>query len=81
MTHTQRCLSAELRIAASGIAWKGEENESMVNMEAADIKWAQWLRVARNFQLRVGRKDRSREVFDGFTREVSRSVCTMRVQF
>lgn len=39
-------------------------------MAANDIKWAQWLRVARNFQLRVGLKDRRKETLDGFLREV-----------
>lgn len=53
------------------MAWKGEDSEGVAAMSSADIKWAQWLRVARNFQLRVGLKDRSRETFDGFTREVS----------
>jgi len=40
-------------------------------MSSTDIKWARWLRVARGFQLRVGLKDRRREVFDGFERDVS----------
>ncbi|PCH39916.1 SSrecog-domain-containing protein [Wolfiporia cocos MD-104 SS10] len=57
------------RIAAGGMAWKGEESEKMVAMSSSDIKWAQWIRVARNYQLRVGLKDRSRETFDGFSRE------------
>jgi structure-specific recognition protein 1 len=52
------------------MAWKGEQGEGVVAMATADIKWAQWLRVARNFQLRVGLKDRRREIFDGFMREV-----------
>ncbi|KZT09245.1 SSrecog-domain-containing protein [Laetiporus sulphureus 93-53] len=59
----------KFRIAASGMAWKGEESEKMVAIASADIKWAQWIRVARNYQLRVGLKDRSRETFDGFSRE------------
>ncbi|KAF9807348.1 hypothetical protein IEO21_08260 [Rhodonia placenta] len=59
----------KFRIAASGMAWKGEDTEKMVAMSSADIKWAQWIRVARNYQLRVGLKDRSRETFDGFSRE------------
>ncbi|KAJ8472449.1 hypothetical protein ONZ51_g8502 [Trametes cubensis] len=59
----------KIRIAASGMAWKAEENQDMVAMQANDIKWAQWIRVARNYQLRVGLKDRSRETFDGFVRE------------
>ncbi|KAI9058117.1 SSrecog-domain-containing protein [Trametes sanguinea] len=59
----------KIRIASSGMAWKAEEGSDMVAMQAADIKWAQWIRVARNYQLRVGLKDRSRETFDGFLRE------------
>ncbi|EMD40210.1 hypothetical protein CERSUDRAFT_112414 [Gelatoporia subvermispora B] len=65
-------LSPELgkfRIAASGMAWKGEESEQMVAISSADIKWTQWMRVARGYQLRVGLRDRKREIFDGFVRE------------
>lgn len=40
-------------------------------MSSGDIKWAQWLRVARGFQLRVGLANHKRETFDGFEREVS----------
>jgi structure-specific recognition protein 1 len=64
------------------MAWKGEETEEVTTLHKDDIKWAQWLRVARNFQLRVGlkerkqdapdgAKERNRETFDGFLREVS----------
>ena len=60
----------EFRIAASGMAWKGSESEGVTAMAAGDIKWAQWVRVARNFQLRIGMKDHRREKFDGFMREV-----------
>ncbi|KAL0961006.1 hypothetical protein HGRIS_005999 [Hohenbuehelia grisea] len=59
----------KFRVAASGMAWKGTETEGVTAMAATDIKWVQWLRVARNFQLRVGLKDRRRETFDGFMRE------------
>jgi structure-specific recognition protein 1 len=62
----------KLRLAGSGMAWKGEENETVQAIPADEIKWAQWFRVARNFQLRVGLKDRRRETFDGFVREVRR---------
>ena len=63
---------SEFRIAASGMAWKGSESEGVTAMAAGDIKWAQWVRVARNFQLRIGMKDHRREKFDGFMREVHR---------
>ncbi|KAI9573558.1 SSrecog-domain-containing protein [Boletus coccyginus] len=49
----------KLRLAGSGIAWKGEENELVAAIPADEIKWAQW----------VGLKDRRRETFDGFVRE------------
>ncbi len=52
------------------MAWKGVDAEGVVTITSADIKWAQWMRVARAFQLRVGLKDHSRENFQGFQREV-----------
>ena len=61
----------EFRVASSGMAWRGEDAEAVIAMSSTDIKWARWLRVARGFQLRVGLKDRRREVFDGFERDVS----------
>jgi len=60
---------AEMRVAHSGIAWKGTI-EDVVYVQVGDLKWAQWLRVARGFQLRLGRRDHSKEKFDGFAREV-----------
>ncbi len=59
----------ELRVAQSGMAWKGSGSD-ITAVPSGDIKWAQWLRVARNFQLRVGVKDRKKICFDGFVREV-----------
>ena len=61
----------EFRVASSGMAWRGEDAENVVAMSSTDIKWARWLRVARGFQLRVGLKDRRREGFEGFERDVS----------
>lgn len=54
------------------MGWKGVETEGRTLLSSENIKWAQWLRVARNFQLRVGMKDRKKYTFDGFLREVSR---------
>ncbi|KAH8082021.1 SSrecog-domain-containing protein [Cristinia sonorae] len=59
----------KIRIASSGIGWKGDETNALTAFAAGDIKWAQWIRVARNFQLRIGLKDRTRATFDGFARE------------
>ncbi|KAA1469946.1 SSrecog-domain-containing protein [Dentipellis sp. KUC8613] len=59
----------KFRVAASGMAWKAEERGDSIALSSAEIKWVQWLRVARGFQLRVGLKDRRKETFDGFERE------------
>ena len=60
----------EFRIAPSGMAWKGVDSEGVTAIPSTDIKWSQWMRVARQFQLRVGLKDHNKEKFEGFTREV-----------
>ncbi len=74
---------AELRVAASGMAWRGEDQGEVTAIPSGSIKWAQWIRVARNYQLRVGHKDQKesngkdtkpkdtkRDTFDGFARDV-----------
>ncbi len=59
------------------MAWKGSDAGSeVVAVPSTDIKWAQWLRLARQFQLRVGLRDHRKEKFDGFAREVrAQSMC------
>jgi len=52
------------------MAWKAETGEQTVSIPKSEIKWAQWLRVARNFQLRVGKANHQTVTFDGFMREV-----------
>jgi len=59
----------EMRVANSGVAWKGP-SEEVTYVQAAELKWAQWLRVGRGFQLRLGLRDHKKEKFDGFLREV-----------
>ena len=64
-------IAVEFRVAPSGMAWKGSDAGSeVVAVPSTDIKWAQWLRLARQFQLRVGLRDHRKEKFDGFAREV-----------
>lgn len=53
------------------MAWKGVETANVVAMGAKDIKWAQWIRVGRGYQLRVGVINHRKETFEGFQREVS----------
>ncbi|RXW17795.1 hypothetical protein EST38_g8054 [Candolleomyces aberdarensis] len=65
-------LSSEVgkfRVASGGMGWKGTDSGKVVTLEGSKVKWAQWLRVARHFQLRIGLADHTREKFDGFLRE------------
>ncbi|KAF5317558.1 hypothetical protein D9619_013163 [Psilocybe cf. subviscida] len=59
----------KFRVAPSGMAWKGIDTEGVTAIPANDVKWAQWLRVGRLFQLRIGLRDHRKEKFDGFARE------------
>ncbi|KAL5501768.1 POB3 [Sanghuangporus vaninii] len=60
----------KFRMAASGMAWMNSETKAVVSVPAGEIKWAQWMRVARNFRLRIGLKEKGkRENFDGFMRD------------
>ncbi|BGP20140.1 hypothetical protein JCM10213_000775 [Rhodosporidiobolus nylandii] len=59
----------KLRIAPSGLGWKSsDENEAVVTVPGSDIKWISWIRVARNYQMRLGTQ-KQRTTFDGFVRE------------
>jgi structure-specific recognition protein 1 len=60
-----------LRIGTTGISWKALEGGKTINVTASEIKWAEWTRVARNFQLKIGLKDTwKKETFEGFTNGV-----------
>jgi structure-specific recognition protein 1 len=52
------------------MGWKGEDSAATKSVPSTDMKWVQWLRVARNYQMRVALKDGSRVNFDGFSKEV-----------
>ncbi|KZS93658.1 SSrecog-domain-containing protein [Sistotremastrum niveocremeum HHB9708] len=67
----------KMRFAPAGLGWMSTSNpENKLTIPAGDIKSSQWLRVARNYQLRLflnAKKDEDDEgrrmTFDGFARE------------
>ncbi|KAL7420413.1 FACT complex subunit [Cryptotrichosporon argae] len=63
----------KLRFNPVGFGWKSYKNEDQTptTFNGSDVRSAQWLRVARNFQLRLFMRsaDRPRVTFDGFKRE------------
>jgi structure-specific recognition protein 1 len=82
--------TAEFRIASQGVAWKALESEASIAIPQGDIKWAEWMRVARNFQLRIGLStsksatkdaEHTRETFDGFQRDDQEKVSKLLKQF
>ncbi|KAH9819073.1 structure-specific recognition protein-domain-containing protein [Melampsora americana] len=65
----------KLRLAASGLGWKPVDSNPVVTVSKDEIKWVQWIKVARGYQLRIGLNrdrseikigDRRRITFDGF---------------
>jgi structure-specific recognition protein 1 len=57
-------------MAGTGLGWKGDFEAKANTIGAADLKWMQWIRVARGFQLRIGLKGEKRRVaYEGFERE------------
>jgi structure-specific recognition protein 1 len=53
------------------MGWKGEESAVTKSIPSTDLKWVQWLRVARNYQIKVALKDGTKATFDGFSKTVS----------
>jgi POB3-like N-terminal PH domain len=77
-------------MATQGLAWKALEGDTQVAIPSGDIKWAEWIRVARNFQLRIGLtiskksgkdSEPNRETFDGFQREDQEKIAKLLKQF
>ncbi|GAA6004523.1 uncharacterized protein JCM10292_005655 [Rhodotorula paludigena] len=61
--------SGKLRIAPSGLGWKSsDETEAVVTVPGSDIKRIEWIRVARNYQMRIATA-KKRTTFDGFVKE------------
>ncbi|KAG8904601.1 FACT complex subunit [Tulasnella sp. 403] len=72
----------KIRFASIGVAWKAAEDEQTITVAAGDIKYLQWFRVARNFQLRIILKqDRKRETFEGFLREDHDKIASVVKQY
>lgn len=77
-------------MANQGLAWKALEGDSQVAIPQGDIKWAEWIRVARNFQLRIGLSitkkpgkdsEHNRETFDGFQRDDHEKIAKLLKQY
>ncbi|RHZ65154.1 hypothetical protein Glove_319g134 [Diversispora epigaea] len=58
-----------LKLAPSGLGWKTADSENIVTIPADEFKKVQWMRVARDYQLKVALKNGSAARFDGFAKD------------
>ncbi|CAG8825664.1 27142_t:CDS:2, partial [Dentiscutata erythropus] len=63
-----------LKLAPSGLGWKTADSENIVTISADEFKKIQWMRVARDYQLKVALKNGSAARFDGFNFESLREI-------
>ncbi len=64
--------TGRLKLAEAGIGWKNAQTGQIITISATDIQKMAWLRVAKEFQLRITKNDGSIVRFDGFPREVKK---------
>ncbi|KAJ8325965.1 hypothetical protein BDV3_003822 [Batrachochytrium dendrobatidis] len=57
------------KLSDAGLGWKSQATSEIKTVPAADIRFLHWLRVARDYQLRVTRQDGSIIMFDGFPKD------------
>ncbi|CAG8550904.1 6323_t:CDS:2, partial [Ambispora leptoticha] len=60
-----------LKLAPIGLGWKTTLTDTILTVPSEDFKKMQWIHVARNYQLRIQRKNGDALKFDGFLKDVS----------
>ncbi|KAJ3275298.1 FACT complex subunit [Borealophlyctis nickersoniae] len=58
-----------LKLAEAGLGWKNSQTGTVLTVSAADLHKLHWLRCARDFRLRIQKKDGDVLKFDGFPRD------------
>lgn len=54
-----------------GVGWKNATTGQIITVPAADIEKMHWIRVAREYELRIQKKGKNVLKFDGFPKDVS----------
>ncbi|KAJ1344171.1 hypothetical protein BSLG_001311 [Batrachochytrium salamandrivorans] len=68
------------KLSDVGLGWKSQTTGEIKTVPAADIRKLHWLRVARDYQLRVTRQDGSITMFDGFPKETYEYLASVAAQ-
>ena len=65
--------TGRLRIADSGMGWKGHQSDSPLTLESGSLKSAHWSRGARGYELKIFSRSQGVILMDGFAEEVGSS--------
>eukprot|EP00842_Homolaphlyctis_polyrhiza_P005154 jgi/Hompol1/563/HPOL_003764-RA len=57
------------KLSEAGVGWKNSRTGEIVTVSASDIRSLLWMRVARDHQLRLTKRDSSVLMFDGFPKD------------
>ena len=63
--------SGRLKVAEAGIGWKNSTSGQIITVSATDIHKMHWVRVAREYELKIIKSDGNTVRFDGFQKDVS----------
>ena len=67
----------KLKIAEAGLGWKNASTGAIVTISATDIQKLHWVRVCKDYQLKVFKTDGSVIKFDGFPRDLYDSLASV----
>jgi structure-specific recognition protein 1 len=59
----------KFKISEAGVGWKNQATGQIITVSAADLNKVVWSKVARDYQLKISKKDQSVLKFDGFPKE------------
>ncbi|KAI8912775.1 structure-specific recognition protein-domain-containing protein, partial [Gorgonomyces haynaldii] len=64
----------KFKLSEAGIGWKNATSGQIITVSSADIAQMLWMRVARDFEIKIIRKDNAVLKFDGFPRDSYESL-------
>ena len=64
----------KFKLSEAGMGWKNATTGQILTVSAADIQSAQWLKAAREYEIRITKKDATVLKFDGFPLDVSHLI-------
>ena len=72
-------LPGRLRVAESGMGWKGKNSDDALTLESGSINGAQWSRGSRGWEMKILSRNQGVILLDGFAEEVRYPPCAQLV--